>query len=142
VINTKNDYTLGVFNGELGEVTEAVCGGKKRAKDSLIVNIAGGPKPYKGGAIRALRQAWALTVHKSQGSQWDGVIVVAHKGHTRMLTRRLLYVAITRAAQRVWIVGQRQAVARAVRNTKDAKRATWLSQRFARDLARAEEAAQ
>ena len=136
VINTKNDYTLGVFNGELGEVLEAIDGGKKRAKDELVVQIAGETKRYKGGAIRALKPAWALTTHKFQGSEADGIIFVAHTAHTYMLTRRLLYVAITRAAKRVWIVGQREAVAKAARNVRDAKRHTWLARRFARDLAK------
>lgn len=133
IINTRNDYTLGVFNGELGEVLQATDGGKKRARDELLVRIAGEPKRYKGAALKALKPAWCLTVHKSQGSQWDDVIVVAHTAHTYMLTRRLLYVAVTRAAKRVWLVGQRAAVAKAVRNTRDAKRETWLSRRFARE---------
>lgn len=133
VINTKNDYQQGVFNGELGEVVSAKSGGKKRSKDELRVFIAGEIRTYRGAAIKALKPAWALTVHKSQGSQWDEVIVVAHKSHTHMLTRRLLYVAITRGAKRVWVVGQAEAVAKAARNTRDAKRNTWLAQRFARD---------
>lgn len=140
VIHTKNDYELGVFNGELGVVLEATCGGKERGKDELLVEIAGSRKHYKSSAIRSLAPAWAMTTHRSQGSQWDDVIVVAHTGHTRMLTRRLLYVAVTRAARRVWIVGERRAVSKAVRNTRDAKRETWLAKRFARDAAKAAEA--
>lgn len=135
VINTKNDYTLGVFNGELGEVVAAVDGGRSRSKDELRVRIGieGEVKTFRGAAIKALRPAYCLTVHKSQGSQWDDVIVVAHPSHAWMLTRRLLYVAVTRAAKRVWLVGQREAVTRAVRNTRDAKRETQLARWFARD---------
>lgn len=144
VINTKNDYTLEVYNGELGEVVEAIEGRDERTgkpkpnRDELLVEIAGGRKRYAGGAIRALQPAWALTVHKSQGSQWDDVIFVAHRSHTHMLTRRLAYTAITRAAKRVWIVGTTEALGKAARNTKDARRDTWLGRRFARDAARAE----
>lgn len=142
VINTRNDYNLRVFNGELGEVVSAVEGrtdrGKKKpADDELHVLIAGDVKRYKGAAIGGLAPAWALTVHKSQGSQWDDVIVVTHRAHTRMLTRRLLYVAVTRAAKRVWLVGQRRTVAKAAANTRDARRTTWLSRRFKRDRERA-----
>jgi exodeoxyribonuclease V alpha subunit len=133
VIHTRNDYELGVFNGELGEVLEARDGGKERARDELAVRIAGEVKRYRGGAIGALKPAWALTCHKSQGSQWASVVVVAHPSHAFMLTRRLLYVAVTRAAERVWLVGTRAAVGRAVRNTRDARRETWLARRFARD---------
>lgn len=147
VINTKNDYTLNVFNGELGTVVNAQAGWDARRNkplikaDELIVEIGGRRHTYKGGGISPLRPAWCLTVHKSQGSQWDDVVVVAHKGHTKMLTRRLLYVAVTRGAKRVWVVGQREAVARAVRNTTDARRHTWLANRFARDRAKQQEAA-
>lgn len=133
VIHTRNDYDLGVFNGELGEVLIARDGGKKRAKDQLVVRIAGEEKVYRGAAIKNLAPAWALTVHRSQGSQWRDVIVVAHRSHSYMLTRRLLYVAVTRASSRVWIVGQREAVAKAARNTRDARRETWLARRFRRD---------
>ena len=136
VINTRNDYNLKVFNGELGEVVSAVDGGTKRAADVLEVQIAGEVKTYRGAAIKALKPAWALTVHKSQGSEFDHVIVVVHRSHAFMLTRKLLYVAITRAAKKCWLVGQREAVAKAVRNRSDSKRDTWLGQRFARDLAR------
>lgn len=136
VINCKNDYSLGVFNGELGTVVNATDGGKKRSADQLDVLIAGEMKRYRGSAIKHLQPAYALTVHKSQGSQWDDVVVVTHTAHTWMLTRRLLYVAVTRAAKRVWLVGQRAAIAKAARNTTDAKRATWLGSRFSRDLER------
>ena len=137
VIHTQNDYDLGVFNGELGTVVRAVAGGARRGKDELSVQIAGGLKRYKGAAIRALKPAWALTVHKSQGSQWEDVVAVAHSSHAYMLSRRLLYVAITRAAKRVWVVGQAEACAKAARNMRDAKRKTWLAQRFERAKAAA-----
>jgi len=144
VLHTENDYDLGVFNGEIGFVREATPGevidpsakGKRaRRLDELRVEIAGGVKLYKGSAIRMLKPAWCLSVHKSQGSQWDDVIVVCHRSHTRMNTRRLLYVATTRAAKRVWVVGTRSAVAKAVRNVQDAKRETWLARNLAREVA-------
>ena len=65
------------------------------------------------------------------------VIVVAHTDHQWMLTKRLLYVAVTRGAKRVWLVGQRKAIGKAVRNKRDELRDTWLGQRFARDRVRA-----
>jgi len=141
VINKKNDAKRGIFNGELGWVLEAQAG-RSPGKDRLLVQVGApddrGRLPeheFKGAGIKALRSAWALTVHSTQGSQWDDVVVVAHKAHTRMLTRRLFYVAATRAARRVWVVGQLEAVERAVGNVNDARRATWLGQRFARDKA-------
>lgn len=141
VISTKNDYDQGVFNGELGEVLEARPGSRP-GTDLVRVQLGEREVRFHGSKIKQLAPAFALTVHKSQGSEWDDVIVVAHTSHSYMLTRRLLYVATTRAAKRVWIVGQAQALARAVRNNKDAHRETWLGRRFARDLQkRAEQAA-
>lgn len=138
-INIRNDYNLGIFNGTLCEVLEAHDGGKKRANDELLIQTDMGERlTVKGPSISNLRPAWALTIHKSQGSQWDDVIVVTHTAHRWMLTKRLLYVAVTRGAKRVWLVGQKKAVGYAVRNKRDEERATWLGQRFARDRKRAE----
>lgn len=132
VIQTRNDYDLGVFNGELGYVLEARDGGERRRYDELVVHFEGREEPerLRGGQLKNLAPAWALTVHRSQGSEADDVIVVADGSHRRMLTRRLLYVAVTRAKQRLWVVGQREAVAKAVRNTRDARRKTLLSALF------------
>lgn len=127
VIHTKNDYTLGVFNGELGFVTAARPGPDgKEAKDELDVRIGDRELLYRGAAIKMLAPAWALTVHKSQGSEWPTVIFVAHKQHSFMLSRSLLYVAVTRARHRVVVVGDREAVARAVRKVDDLRRKTLL----------------
>jgi len=137
-INIRNDYTLGIFNGTLCEVLEAHDGEKKRADDELLVQTDQGERlTVRGGAVGNFRPAWALTVHRAQGSEWDDVIVVAHTAHQWMLTKRLLYVAVTRGAKRVWLVGQRKAIGKAVRNKRDELRDTWLGQRFARDRVRA-----
>lgn len=127
VIHTKNDYDLGVFNGELGFVLEAKPGpAGKPAQDELVVEIAGERKSYRGAQINMLQPAWALTVHKSQGSEWRDVIFVAHRQHSFMLSRSLLYVAVTRARDRVVVVGEADAVAKAVRKIDDTRRRTLL----------------
>lgn len=127
VIHVKNDYDLGVFNGELGFVVDARPGpAGKEARDELDVAIAGELKRYRGAAINLLQPAWALTVHKSQGSEWRDVIVVAHPQHAYMLSRSLLYVAVTRARDRVVVVGEPGAVAKAVRRVDDTRRRTLL----------------
>lgn len=139
VIVTKNDYELEVFNGEIGFVLDVQQGGKGTHR--VTVGLADGREVvFAGMASKKLALAWAVTVHRSQGSQWDDVVVVAHKAHTHMLSRSLLYVAVTRAARRVWVVGQREAVARAAKNSKGTKRDTWLGARFARARAAREAA--
>lgn len=127
VIHVKNDYDLGVFNGELGFVLEAKPGpAGKPQQDELTVEIAGERKVYRGAQINMLQPAWALTVHKSQGSEWRDVIFVAHRQHSWMLSRSLLYVAVTRARDRVVVVGEADAVAKAVRKVDDTRRRTLL----------------
>lgn len=127
-INVKNDYGLGVFNGEVGFVRRAEAGDKP-ARDAVEVELLGTESravAYRGAQLGMLQPAWALTVHKSQGSEYEDVVLVAHKGHSFMLTRSLLYVAATRARRRVVVVGQRAAVAGAVRRVEDLRRKTLL----------------
>ena len=133
VINVRNNYDANVWNGECGIVT-ALDPDASARKEALSVDFGGASDLlYRGAGIGDLQPAWALTVHKSQGSEWADVIVIAHPSHSYSLTRRLLYVAITRAKRRVVVVGTRGAVAQAVRNTRDARRDTWLGRKFARD---------
>lgn len=145
-INVKNDYTLGVFNGEVGFVVGLEAGAAP-AKDMVEVEFGGTDARrvvYRGAQLGMLQPAWALTCHKSQGSEYDAVVVVAHKGHSYMLTRSLLYVAVTRARSRVVVVGQRAAVVSAVRKVADLQRRTllqrWLGVDKAPGEAREEEA--
>lgn len=128
VICTKNDYTLRVFNGETGFVVR-VEPGKKPAQDLVEVELGGKELRrvvFRGAQINQLQQAWALTVHRTQGSEYTDVILVAHRAHSFMLTRSLLYVACTRARSRVVVVGQRETVARAVKKVDDTSRTTLL----------------
>jgi len=76
-----------------------------------------------------LRLAYALTVHKSQGSEYPIVIVPVHELNKFMLTRKLLYTAVTRGKERVYLIGQRSAVRAAVQNNRDELRNTDLMRR-------------
>ena len=85
---------------------------------------------YSKTKADALALAYALTIHKSQGSEWPWVVVFVHSTHTTMLTRQLLYTAITRARVGVVIVGDKAGIERAVKETKDARRNTALVERL------------
>lgn len=132
VIQTANNYDYAVFNGELGWVVEAHEGeGKKRNADRVVVEWPGRPRcDYRGGMLNQLLPAWAMTVHRSQGSEAKLVVVVAHKQASFMLTRSLLYVAVTRARERVVLVGDSRAVEGAVRKVADVSRDTMLRRWF------------
>lgn len=98
VSQTRNDYELALFNGEQGVVTDV-------GPDRLIVLID--PRrsvEVMGYRLLNLRLAWAITVHRAQGSEWDTVIGLFHRSHGLMLSRELLYTGLTRAKTRFILI--------------------------------------
>jgi exodeoxyribonuclease V alpha subunit len=125
VIHTVNDYELAVFNGEVGTVVDI-------EEKVLRVQYPDRQYPvaYSKQQAQALKLAYALTIHKSQGSEWGWVIVVVHSTNTFMLTRQLLYTAVTRGKQGVIIVGNRKGVEAALKCKRDTARNTALCDRI------------
>ena len=116
VMVTENDYDREVFNGDLGTVTgiDEEDGMLHAAFDGRAVEI-----PF--GELDTLVPAYATTIHKSQGSEYPAVVITLTTQHYTMLARNLLYTAVTRGKRLVIVVGQRRALAIAVR-TSDARR--------------------
>lgn len=130
VIQTQNDYTRAVFNGELGRIVEL-------AKKQLVVQFEGRePVAYDRLSASQLQLAYALTVHKCQGSEWPWAVVVCHSTHTRMLSRQLLYTAITRAKTGVVLVGDDKGLERALKHAGPARRNTTLTPRLGAEVER------
>lgn len=129
VMQTRNNYQLRVFNGEQGRVRMVVV-----ADQQVVVEIEEEQRVTYEGELSQLELAYVLTVHKSQGSEYDVVIVVLLASHYPLLARNLLYTALTRARQRVVLVGEKRAVAIAVGNAKVAQRYSWLRQRLAAEV--------
>lgn len=127
VIQTRNNYGLMVFNGDIGQVTEA-------DKEYLYVRFdAGGREvPYPLSEAGDLQLAYALTVHRSQGSEFPAVIMPVHTSNYMMLQRNLVYTGITRGKRLVVIIGSMKAVTLAIRNTGSRRRHTNLA-RFIRE---------
>ena len=124
VIQLRNDYVLGVFNGEVGDVVSV--GG-----EGLTVRFEGRePVRYDRMQASALKLAYALTIHKSQGSEWPWVVVLCHSTHAFMLSRQLLYTAITRAKEGVVLVGDPKGLKLALKNVAPARRNTSLVERL------------
>lgn len=134
VIHTQNNYQLGVFNGETGTIRIQAVGGEgvkaKTARRACVDFDDGRSIEYDPLSVRQLQLAYALTIHKSQGSEWQTVIVVCHSTHTFMLDRQLLYTAITRGKTRVVIVGNEGGLNTAIENGKPAPRLTALQERL------------
>jgi exodeoxyribonuclease V alpha subunit len=133
---TQNDYRLNVYNGDVGKLVGIV-------KDGLIIRIHGiGDRaldmdvPFPNDvAMTKLRLAYAITAHKSQGSEFDTIIMPIVRTQGRMLQRNLLYTAVTRARKRVWLIGDEMAIQLAVNNNKVVKRNTVLAKALVQSLA-------
>ncbi len=107
VIQTRNNYQTEVFNGEVGRVLQVEDGG-------LVVGFEGRQVSLSGEQLREVEPAYAITVHKSQGSEYPAVVIALHGSHRVMLRRNLLYTAVTRAESFCCIIGSRRAVRLAV----------------------------
>lgn len=137
IIYTKNRADMGLVNGDTGEVVDIQLG-KFAADHILYVRFDGfeGSDQYPDGVVelkgeyyQTLELAYALTVHKSQGSEWKNVIVVADEAHAFM-RRQLLYTAVTRTSQHLTIVGSARRIQAAVNSPMDTNRATRLVERL------------
>lgn len=125
VMQTRNNYDLEVFNGDMGVVS-----GIDLVMHTLTATIDGRAVVYDWANLDELVHAWAVSVHKSQGSEYRAVILPFHTTHYVMLQRNLLYTAVTRAKELVVMVGTRRAIAVAVNNDKVAERHSALAERL------------
>ena len=123
VIQTKNDYELGVMNGSMGIVMSV------DPKDGMVVDFDGRPVEIKSGsdALGNIQLAYATSIHKVQGSEFPCAVVVAHKSHSFMHHRNLLYTAVTRAKESVIILGDRWGIEHCAQKRQVDQRNTFLS---------------
>jgi exodeoxyribonuclease V alpha subunit len=123
VIQTKNNYDLEVFNGDIGKVIE-ISGGEKM---EMTVKFSDSREViYAKSDIFELDLAYAISIHKSQGSEFDCVILPLMKAHYRMLYKQLIYTGLTRAKKFAVFVGERDALKIAVANSNANTRQTSL----------------
>jgi exodeoxyribonuclease V alpha subunit len=125
VMQTQNNYDKDVFNGDIGYITSI-----NLIEQDLIIAIDGRPVVYDFSEADQLVLAYAVTVHKAQGSEFPVVVLPVITAHYLMLQRNLLYTAITRAQRLCVLVGNRRAIGMAVRNNKVAQRYTALDWRL------------
>ena len=124
VIQTKNNYEKNIFNGDLGQVSAL----HKEKAGTVTVRFNDGDVSFEGNELLDLQLAYTTSIHKSQGSEFPIVVLPVLKQHLIMLQRNLLYTAVTRGKQKVFIVGDREAYAIAVRNKKSQIRYTRLKE--------------
>lgn len=137
IMQIKNDYSIiwesvkgnekgmGLFNGEIGYVTDI-------KDDILIADFDGRIVSFE--SLENIVLAYAITIHKSQGSEFDCVLMPLLTSQYIMLAKNLLYTGITRAKKEISIIGQKKALAIAIKNNSVAKRNTMLAQRIINEL--------
>ena len=128
VMQTRNDYTKNVFNGDIGRIVQI---------DSEHLTIAFAEDmevSYTRDEFGALTLAYAMSVHKSQGSEYDIILLPLVRAHHIMLQRNLLYTAVTRAKKGVILIGDRTALFTAVSNDRTRRRYTLLAERLAEKI--------
>jgi exodeoxyribonuclease V alpha subunit len=126
VMQLRNNYDKGIFNGDLGRI---VSFDKEEGK--IRVDFDDKVVEYESDEWDEISLAYATSIHKSQGSEYPAVILPLHTSHYMMLYRSLLYTAVTRGKRLVIVVGSRRALAMAIRNVRVEKRNTGLRERLA-----------
>jgi exodeoxyribonuclease V alpha subunit len=132
-MKTKNDYEIewttvddikgeGIFNGDMGVVQDIDI---KNAEMTILFDEEKTVK-YEFVKLENLELAYAITVHKSQGSEFDAVILPLVYGYSKLMTRNLLYTAVTRAKSFICVVGRKECVKSMIDNNIELKRYTGL----------------
>jgi exodeoxyribonuclease V alpha subunit len=125
IMQVENDYDKEVYNGDIGMIDEV-----DTSEGVLTATFDGRTVTYEFGELDRLVPAYAATIHKSQGSEYPAVVIPTLTQHYAMLQRNLLYTGVTRGKKLVVLIGQKKAIAIAVRNVSGRRRwsklAEWL----------------
>ncbi|MFC5310530.1 ATP-dependent DNA helicase, partial [Azospirillum rugosum] len=128
VMQAENDYEKEVYNGDIGTIV-----GLDAEEGELAIEFDGRLVPYPFGELDQVTLAYATTIHKAQGSEYPAVVIPVAMTHYMMLRRNLIYTGITRGKRLVVLVGQKRALALAVRTSDEGRRWSklrdWLANR-------------
>ncbi len=122
VIQLVNNYDKEVFNGDIGRIAVV-----DEEESTLSVHYDGREVRYEFGELEEIALAYAITIHKSQGSEYPAVVIPLSMQHFTMLERNLVYTAVTRAKKLVMIIGDPRALSTAVGNKRSSQRMTGLA---------------
>jgi exodeoxyribonuclease V alpha subunit len=123
MMQIRNNYKRGVYNGDVGRISKI-----SHSDQELTVSIDGKEIVYDFNDLDELNHAYAVSIHKYQGSECPCIIIPVHTAHFKLLHRNLLYTGVTRGKQLVVLVGTKKAIAIAVHNDEVKRRYTGLQQ--------------
>ena len=127
VMQLRNNYDKGIYNGDLGRITDI-----DRKEGKVHVDFYDKTVEYNDDELDEISLAYATSIHKSQGSEYPVVVIPLHMSHYMMLHRSILYTAVTRGKKRVVLVGSRRALAMAIQNVRLERRYTGLKDKLAK----------
>jgi len=125
VMQTRNNYTKEVFNGDIGTIQDIDL-----ENQAVLVEMDDRVVPYAFREMDELTPAYAISVHKSQGNEYQAVVIPLLGEHFVLLQRNLLYTAVTRARRLVVLVGEKRAISMAVDNAAPRSRYSLLGARL------------
>ena len=125
VMQIRNNYDKDIYNGDIGRIIEI-----DSVRHQILVNLDGREVSYDFSDLDEIIMAYAVSVHKSQGSEYPAVVIPVLTQHYMLLQRNLIYTAVTRGRDLVVMVGTSKAMAIAVNNDKTQKRFTYLKHRL------------
>ena len=123
IIQLRNDYDNDIFNGDVGTIQLASNG-------TLTVDFDGRSVLIRGEQLNDVELAYAISIHKSQGSEYPAVVIALHRAHFVMLRRNLVYTAITRAKRFCCVIGDKWAIRQAIGKSSGGARWTQLTDRL------------
>ena len=125
VMQTRNNYDKDVYNGDIGYICFI-----NEVDETVYVDFGDRVTEYKKRELEQLQPAYAITIHKSQGNEYPVVILILMPGHNIMLERNLFYTGVTRAKEKLIIVGTKEAIAKAIQTQRSTQRNTTLCDRI------------
>ena len=126
VLQLVNDVDKNVFNGDIGYIKQIVTINHPRKKDIFLIDFDGNKVEYTKEDMYNVKHAYAISIHKSQGSEFPHVIIPVVKNYYKMLYNKLIYTAVSRAKKSLVIIGEEQSFKMAVYNDGTTKRKTTL----------------
>lgn len=130
VLQLTNSFDDNVYNGDIGYIKEIKTITEPRKKEVFIIDFDGNKVEYKKEDLIMIRHAYAISIHKSQGSEFPHVIMPVSRGYYKMLYNKLMYTGVSRAKKSLVIIGEQESFVMAVKNNYSKERKTTLKERI------------